>query len=93
MVKEGLKADLPGKEKQNNSKKTIAIMQSSIKTVFKGNNMNGDRTLGVRGQLPVLGSFISEDASIESNLKECIELALQKLDVASITGLQNSPSR
>ena len=49
---------------RGNSKKTIAIMQSSIKTVFKGNNMNGDRTLGVRGQLPVLGSFISEGASM-----------------------------
>lgn len=68
-------------------------MQSLIKTVFKGNNMNGDRTLGVRGQLPVLGRFISEDASIEPNLKECIELALQKLDVVNITGLQNSLSR
>ena len=55
--------------------------------------MNGDKTLGVRGQLPVLGSFISEDTSIEPNLKECIELVLRKLDMASITSLQNILSR
>lgn len=55
--------------------------------------MNGDGALGMRGQLPVLGSFISEDATGELNLKEWIEFVLQKLEWADITGLQNSLSR
>lgn len=39
------------------------IVQSSIELVLKGNNMSRYGALGVRKQLPLVGSFISEEAT------------------------------
>lgn len=62
------------------NRKAIATVQSSIEMVLKGSDMSGDGALEVRKQLPLVGSFISDEATDELHPQKGIWFAQQKLD-------------